>query len=49
MELVWEHQRWEYAGTWKDDVKGDVFTARDNTLTVSVPAHSVRFMRAETG
>ncbi len=37
------------AGTWKDGVKGDVFNARDNTLTVSVPAHSVRLMRAETG
>ena len=37
------------AGTWKDGVKGDVFTARDYTLTVSVPAHSVRLMRARNG
>jgi len=37
------------AGTWKDGVKGDVFTARDNTLTVSVPPHSVRLLHAGNG
>ncbi|MGA2256732.1 MAG: hypothetical protein ABSG53_18950 [Thermoguttaceae bacterium] len=36
------------AGTWKDGVKGDVFTARDNTPTVSVQAHSVRLMLGKT-
>jgi hypothetical protein len=36
-------------GTWKDGVRGDAFTAQGNALTVVVPAHSVRLMRAETG
>jgi hypothetical protein len=37
------------AGTWKDGVRGDVFTARDKTLIVSVPPHSVRLLCAENG
>jgi hypothetical protein len=37
------------AGTWKDGVKGEVFKARDSTLSVAVPAHGIRLLRAETG
>jgi len=33
-------------GAWKDAVTGDVFTARDDTLTVPVPAHQVRLLHS---
>jgi hypothetical protein len=35
-------------GTWKDGVSGDVLTAQNNTLAVSVPAHRVRLLSAGT-
>ena len=35
-------------GTWEDAVTGDVFTARDNTLTVPVPAHRIRLLHSGT-
>jgi len=31
-------------GTWRDGVKGEVFTAHDNVLNVAIPAHSIRLM-----
>ena len=36
-------------GTWEDGVSGDQFTAQDNTLTVPIPAHSVRLLHAGAG
>ena len=33
-------------GTWRDGVKGDVFTSQGNMLTVAVPAHGIRLMQA---
>ncbi len=37
------------SGTWEDGVSGDVLAAQKNTLTVPVPAHGVRLLRAGTG
>jgi hypothetical protein len=33
-------------GTWRDGVKGDVFTSQGNMLTVAVPPHGIRLMQA---
>lgn len=33
-------------GSWRDGVKGEVFTAQGNMLTVPVPAHGIRLMHA---
>ena len=37
------------SGTWTDHVRGDVFTAEGNTLTVHVPAHSIRLLSTAGG
>jgi hypothetical protein len=36
-------------GTWKDHVNGETFTARDDTLAVTVPPHRVRLLTIELG
>ena len=33
-------------GTWRDSVRGEVFTAQDNVLSIAVPPHSIRLMHA---